>query len=89
MSVPSAQVPGEKSALLAECFALPRNADRSHACPFLPIPRSKGIAFHGSGMAVFEVSGVDGVVIVMYGPGADFPHTCMRWMLRLTGGLPV
>jgi hypothetical protein len=24
----------------------------------------------------------------MYGAGADFGHTCMRWILRLTGGLP-
>jgi len=24
----------------------------------------------------------------MYGPGVDFGHTCMRWYLKLTGGLP-
>jgi hypothetical protein len=25
---------------------------------------------------------------MMYGDGVDFGHTCMRWMLTLTGGLP-
>jgi hypothetical protein len=25
---------------------------------------------------------------MMYGEGADFGHTCMRWILKLTGGLP-
>ena len=25
---------------------------------------------------------------MMYGPDADFGHTCMRWILKLTGGLP-
>jgi len=25
---------------------------------------------------------------MMYGDGVDLGHTCMRWMLRLTGGLP-
>jgi hypothetical protein len=24
----------------------------------------------------------------MYGDGVDFGHTCMRWILKLTGGLP-
>jgi predicted CoA-binding protein len=24
----------------------------------------------------------------MYAPTADFGHTCMRWVLGLTGGLP-
>lgn len=24
---------------------------------------------------------------MMYGPGVDLGHTCMRWFLRLTGGL--
>jgi len=24
----------------------------------------------------------------MYGDGVDLGHTCMRWILRLTGGLP-
>ena len=34
------------------------------------------------------ISVIAGACPMMYGPGADFPHTCMRWMLRLTGGLP-
>jgi hypothetical protein len=25
---------------------------------------------------------------MMYGDRIDFGHTCMRWILRLTGGLP-
>jgi hypothetical protein len=25
---------------------------------------------------------------MMYGDGVDFGHTCMRWILKLTGGLP-
>ena len=39
--------------------------------------------------------GVDGVVIMiagacpmMYGDGVDIGHTCMRWILKVTGGLP-
>jgi predicted CoA-binding protein len=31
---------------------------------------------------------IAGACPMMYGPGVDFGHTCMRWMLRLTGGLP-
>jgi helix-turn-helix protein len=25
---------------------------------------------------------------MMYGPGVEFGHACMRWILKLTGGLP-
>ena len=32
---------------------------------------------------------IAGACPMMYGPGADFGHTCMRWFLKLTGGLPV
>jgi predicted CoA-binding protein len=35
-----------------------------------------------------DISVIAGACPMMYGPGADFPHTCMRWILRLTGGLP-
>jgi acyl-CoA synthetase (NDP forming) len=35
-----------------------------------------------------EISVIAGGCPMMYGPGADFGHTCMRWMLKLTGGLP-
>jgi predicted CoA-binding protein len=31
---------------------------------------------------------IAGACPMMYGPGADFGHTCMRWMLGITGGLP-
>ncbi len=35
-----------------------------------------------------EISVIAGACPMMYGAGVDFGHTCMRWMLRLTGGLP-
>jgi uncharacterized protein len=35
-----------------------------------------------------DISVIAGACPMMYGPGADFGHTCMRWVLRLTGGLP-
>jgi predicted CoA-binding protein len=31
---------------------------------------------------------IAGACPMMFGPGVDFGHTCMRWVLRLTGGLP-
>jgi predicted CoA-binding protein len=34
-----------------------------------------------------EISVIAGGCPMMYGPNADFPHTCMRWVLKLTGGL--
>ena len=34
------------------------------------------------------ISVIAGACPMMFGPGADFGHVCMRWMLRLTGGLP-
>ena len=34
------------------------------------------------------ISVIDGACPMMYGDSVDFGHTCMRWMLRLTGGLP-
>jgi uncharacterized protein len=33
-----------------------------------------------------DISVIPGACPMMY--GADFGHTCMRWILRLTGGLP-
>ena len=36
-----------------------------------------------------EISVIAGACPMMYGDGADFGHTCMRWILRFTGGLPV
>ena len=35
-----------------------------------------------------DISVIAGACPMMYGAGVDFGHTCMRWLLRLTGGLP-
>ena len=35
-----------------------------------------------------DISVIAGACPMMYGAGVDFGHTCMRWMLKLTGGLP-
>jgi predicted CoA-binding protein len=35
-----------------------------------------------------DMSVIAGACPMMYGAGADFGHTCMRWILKLTGGLP-
>ena len=35
-----------------------------------------------------DISVIAGACPMMYGAGADFGHKCMRWILRLTGGLP-
>jgi predicted CoA-binding protein len=35
-----------------------------------------------------DISVIDGACPMMYGAGVDFGHTCMRWFLKLTGGLP-
>ncbi len=35
-----------------------------------------------------EISVIAGACPMMFGPGVDFGHTCMRWILRLTGELP-
>jgi predicted CoA-binding protein len=35
-----------------------------------------------------NISVIAGACPMMFGPGVDFGHTCLRWMLRLTGGLP-
>jgi len=34
------------------------------------------------------ISVIAGACPMMYGDDADFGHTCMRWILRVTGGLP-
>ena len=46
-------------------------------------------------MATFEgarcyadLSSIPGACPMMFGPGADFGHRCMRWVLGVTGGLP-
>ena len=35
-----------------------------------------------------DISVIAGACPMMFGPGTDLGHTCMRWILRLTGGLP-
>jgi uncharacterized protein len=35
-----------------------------------------------------DISVIAGACPMMYGPGVDFGHTCMRLILGLTGGLP-
>ena len=35
-----------------------------------------------------DMSVIAGACPMMFGPGVDFGHACMRWMLKLTGGLP-
>ena len=35
-----------------------------------------------------DISVIAGACPMMYGAGVDLGHTCMRWILRLTGGLP-
>jgi uncharacterized protein len=35
-----------------------------------------------------DISVIAGACPMMYGPGADFGHKCMRWMLGIAGGLP-
>lgn len=34
------------------------------------------------------ISVIAGACPMMFGPGVDFGHTCMRWMMRLTGKMP-
>jgi predicted CoA-binding protein len=35
-----------------------------------------------------DISVIAGACPMMYGDGADFGHTCLRWFLKLSGGLP-
>jgi predicted CoA-binding protein len=35
-----------------------------------------------------DISVIAGACPMMYGDGVDFGHTCIRWLLKLTGGLP-
>src|SRR5262245_12982763 len=35
-----------------------------------------------------EIRVIAGACPMMYGDNVDFGHTCMRWILKLTGGLP-
>jgi predicted CoA-binding protein len=35
-----------------------------------------------------DISAIAGACPMMYGTGVDFGHTCMRWILGLSRGLP-
>ncbi len=35
-----------------------------------------------------DISVIPGACPMMFGSDVDFGHTCMRWMLKLTGGMP-
>ena len=35
-----------------------------------------------------DISVIAGACPMMYGPAVDFGHTCIKWFLRLTRGLP-
>lgn len=35
-----------------------------------------------------DISAIAGACPMMFGPGVDFGHTCMRVFMKLTGGLP-
>jgi predicted CoA-binding protein len=35
-----------------------------------------------------DISVIAGACPMMFGEGVDFGHTCMRWFLKFTGGLP-
>jgi uncharacterized protein len=35
-----------------------------------------------------DISVIAGACPMMFGPGVDFGHRCMRWAMQLTGGLP-
>jgi uncharacterized protein len=35
-----------------------------------------------------DISVIAGACPMMVGPGVDFGHRCMRWMMKVTGGLP-
>jgi predicted CoA-binding protein len=35
-----------------------------------------------------DISVIAGACPMMFGPGVDFGHTCLRWFLKASGGLP-
>ena len=35
-----------------------------------------------------DISVIAGACPMMFGPGVDVGHACMRWILKITGGLP-
>jgi predicted CoA-binding protein len=52
---------------------------------------SKGSSVSPDGVAFCRPHDIDviaGACPMMYGPGVDFGHLCMRWIMDLTGRLP-
>lgn len=52
---------------------------------------AKGSSVSAAAVAYCRQEGISviaGACPMMFGPGVDFGHTCMRWMMKLTGGLP-
>ena len=39
--------------------------------------------------AQHDITVIAGACPMMYGPGVDFGHTCLRLILKLSGGLPI
>jgi predicted CoA-binding protein len=35
-----------------------------------------------------DISVIAGACPMMFGPDVDFGHKCMRWLMKLSGGLP-
>jgi len=35
-----------------------------------------------------DITAIAGACPMMYGPGADLGHTCIRWVMKLAGALP-
>jgi uncharacterized protein len=52
---------------------------------------AKGSSVSAEAVEFCRQHGIDviaGACPMMFGPGVDFGHRCMRWMMNLTGGLP-
>jgi predicted CoA-binding protein len=52
---------------------------------------AKGSSVSPEAVAVCRQQGISviaGACPMMFGEGVDFGHRCMRWMMKLTGGLP-
>ena len=52
---------------------------------------AKGSSVSPEGVAYcrqHDIEVIAGACPMMYGPGVDFGHRCMRWIQRLSGGMP-
>jgi predicted CoA-binding protein len=69
-----------------------------HQCADARVPRVWMHRSVGKGSSVSQeaveycrhhgITIIAGACPMMYGDNVDFGHTCLRWILRLTGGLP-